>query len=375
MYVPLLDLNRQHHAIGTEIEAALLDVVRSQVFILGPTVERFEQSLAGWLGIEAAVGVASGTDALYLALRALGVGPGDEVVTTTFSFFASAGTIVQTGARPVFTDIDPQTFNMDPAALERAITSHTKAVVVVHLYGQCAAMSSIENIAQRHGVPVVEDAAQAIGATYDGRPVGSFGIAACLSFFPSKNLGAFGDGGAVVTRDQTFAERIRRLRVHGSKPKYVHHLVGTNSRLDAIQAAVLSAKLGHLEKWTSARSENAARYSKELAGCAGVRVPVVADRARHVFNQYTLRAMERDLLREHLRAAGVGTEVYYPLPLHLQPCFSDLGYRRGQFPESERASREVLSIPVFPELRREEIGYVIDAVKAFYAGQPRGSRA
>jgi dTDP-4-amino-4,6-dideoxygalactose transaminase len=367
MRIPLLDLKRQHAGIGAEVESALLAVVRSQHFILGPAVEQFETALAAHLGIEHVVGVASGTDALHLSLRALDVGPGDEVVTTAFSFFATAGTIALTGARPVFADIDPRTFNLAPASVEERITPRTKAIVVVHLFGQCAAMGEIGDIGRRHGLPVIEDAAQAIGATCEGRPAGGMGVAGCLSFFPSKNLGAFGDGGAVVTRDAEVARKVRRLRAHGSEPKYVHHLVGTNSRLDAIQAAVLRAKLGHLARWTEARREHAAHYSARLSGCAGVRVPHVEPGCHHVFNQYTLRVPDRDGLRAHLATAGVGTEIYYPLPLHLQPCFADLGYRSGDLPESERAATGVISLPVFPELREVELDYVMDSIERYYA--------
>lgn len=373
MRVPLLDLHGQHRQVAADIDVAIRAVVDEQRFILGPAVERFEDQVASWLGIEHAIGCASGTDAILLSLRALDVGPGDEVVTTPFTFFATAGAIHNVGARPVFADIDPATFNLDPVATEAAIGEHTKAIIPVHLFGQMAEMSRFREIGDRRSVGVIEDAAQAIGArqrTADGEAIttGTLGDACTFSFFPSKNLGGWGDGGMVVTPRADVAERLRKLRVHGGRQMYHHEEVGYNSRLDTLQAAVLSAKLPYLEGWSAARRANAAFYDEALAGVEGIVTPVVRPENESIYNQYTIRVLDgrRDELKAFLDERGVGSAIYYPLPLHLQPCFAYLGYGEGDFPESERAAREVLSLPVFPELGAEQRAYVAESVRAFF---------
>lgn len=373
MPVPLLDLTRQHDRIGDEVERRVGGVVESQSFILGDVVEEFEDALAEHEDVAHAVGVASGTDALLLGLRALGVGEGDEVITSPFTFFATAGAIHNAGARPVFVDIDPGSFNLDPAAAESAVTGRTAAILPVHLFGQMADMEALRIVADEHGVSVLEDAAQAVGARreVDGEPTapGRASDAAALSFFPAKNLGGWGDGGAVLTDDGAVAERVRKLRVHGGRKMYHHEEVGTNSRLDAIQAAVLRAKLGHLSSWNEARAGHATRYQErfvDLEESGDVVRPHVVPDALHAWHQYTLRAQDRDALREHLSERGIGTGVYYPVPLHQQPCFRYLGYDEGDFPESERASREVVSLPVFPEMTEEEQAEVVAAIRGFY---------
>lgn len=372
--IPILDLRRQYQSIKSEIDQAIQRVVESGRFILGPEVESFEAEIAAYLGVPHAIGVASGTDALLLALKALGIGPGDAVIVPSFTFFATAGVVANVGATPIFADIDPLTFNISPASISAALKAGTprrervKAIIPVHLYGQMADMDEIMAIAHKFGLYVVEDAAQAIGAEYNGKKAGTIGHIGCFSFFPTKNLGAYGDGGLVVTSDDELAERIRMLRVHGSKPKYYHHLVGTNSRLDALQAAILRAKLPHLAEWTRARQRIADRYDELLRGIKSIRLPYRTPNRTHIFHQYTVRVLggKRDALRDHLAAQGIGTEVYYPLPLHLQPCFRHLGYREGDLPESERASREVLSLPMFPELTREEQDRVVEAIRDFF---------
>lgn len=372
MTIPILDLTRQYKAIKPEIDEAIRRVVESGRFILGPEVEAFERELAEFCGVKHAIGVASGTDALYLALRALGIGPGDGVVVPSFTFFATAGVVANVGATPIFCDIEPKTFNIDPesvrAILKGCYNCKPRAIIPVHLYGQMADMDAIMAIAQAYDLYVIEDAAQAIGAEYKGRKAGSIGHIGCLSFFPTKNLGAYGDGGMVLTNDDELAERVRMLRVHGSKPKYYHHMVGTNSRLDALQAAILRAKLPHLEEWTRARQELASRYDKFLHGLEGIEIPYRAQDRTHIFHQYTIRVLngKRDALRAYLAQRGIGTEVYYPLPLHLQPCFRHLGYKEGDLPESEKASHEVLSLPMFPELTEEEQCYVIHCIQEFF---------
>jgi dTDP-4-amino-4,6-dideoxygalactose transaminase len=367
--VPLLDLKAQHAAIREEILPALMRVVESQHFILGPEVEALERDCAAYCGAEHALGVSSGTDAILLALMGLEIGPGDEVVTSPYTFFATAGCVHRLGARPVFVDIDPLSFNLDPSALEAAITPRTKAILPVHLYGRCADMEAILAIARRRGVKVIEDAAQAIGAEHRGRRAGSMGDVGCFSFFPSKNLGGYGDGGLVTTRDAALADRLRLLRVHGSKPKYYHRFVGGNFRLDAIQAAVLRVKLRHLDDWTAGRQRNAADYARRFAeaGLAGnpVRLPDLG-RDRHVVNQFIVRVDARDRLLEHLQRQKVGCEIYYPLPLHLQDCFAYLGYREGAFPHSERAAQETLALPIYPELSDAQRGSVVEAIRRFY---------
>lgn len=378
MSVPLLDLKAQFEPLREEIYAAIREVTEAQAFILGATVERFEREVADFVGAEHAIGCASGTDALILALAALGVGPGDEVLTTPFSFFSTASCAYKVGARPTFVDIDADTFNLDPDALEDAIGSRTRVVLPVHIFGQCADMDPILRIAQRHGVSVVEDAAQALGAEYCSSPqdpvlrAGAMGALGCYSFFPSKNLGGFGDGGMIVTHDGLLAERLRVLRVHGGRQMYEHRFVGWNSRLDAIQAAVLRVKLPHLDSWSRERAANAERYDRwfEESGLVGdgrVRLPGRVVRSTHIFNQYTLRVERRDELRDHLRARGIGHSVYYPMPLHLQECFQELGYRPGSFPRAEQASQQVISLPVYPELTREQQERVVDEIRRFFA--------
>jgi dTDP-4-amino-4,6-dideoxygalactose transaminase len=328
-------------------------VLDSQHFILGPEVEALEASLAALTKSHFAIGVSSGTDALLVALLALGVGPGDEVITTPFSFFATAGVISRLGARPVFVDIDRATFTMSPTGLEDAMTERTKAVLPVHLFGQTAAMEEILTITRSRGIAVVEDAAQALGASYDGSPAGSLGTLGCFSFFPTKNLGAYGDGGLVTTNDAALAERVRSLRTHGQTARYVHEAIGGNFRLDALQAAVLRAKLPFFDRWTATRRRYASLYLRELGGCTRVVLPVEAPRCLHVYHQFVLRSDDRDGLRAFLASRGIASEVYYPVPLHLQPCFRDLG--AGAFPESERAAREVLALPIVPELTEAEV--------------------
>jgi dTDP-4-amino-4,6-dideoxygalactose transaminase len=381
--VPLLDLKPQYAALRAEIDRALHEVVEAQSFILGRTVERFEEQLGRYVGSAHAVGCASGTDALILALAALGVGPGDEVVTSPFSFFSSASCAYKVGARPAFADIDERTFNLDPAAAEAAIGPRTRVLLPVHLFGQCAAMDALLELARRHRLAVVEDACQALGTTYARGGValhaGTMGEIGCYSFFPSKNLGGFGDGGLVATSDGDLAERLRLLRVHGGRQMYHHRYVGWNSRLDAIQAAVLGVKLPHLDAWSRARAERAARYDRWFRECglveAGhVRLPEREAGSTHIYNQYTIRAERRDELRRHLEACGVGHAVYYPVPLHLQECFRELGYREGSLPRAERAAREVLSLPVYPDLDIARQERVVAAVAEFY-GLRTGSPA
>ncbi len=368
MQVPLLDLRLQYGAIREEIRQALDEVCDSQQFILGARVERFEQELAAYCGSAGACGVTSGSDALLLCLMAEGIGPGDEVILPSFTFFATAGAVHRVGATPVFAEMDPYTFNLDPRDAERRVTSRTKAVIPVHLFGQTADMAPILEFARRHRLVVIEDACQAIGAEYQNRRVGSLGDYGCFSFFPSKNLGCFGDGGAITTGDATRMKRLRMLRNHGMEPKYYHHLVGGNFRLDALQAAVLSVKLKYLDAWTAQRQANAADYAALFAASpAGARVgvPAIAPGAtRHVFNQYCIRvpAAKRQAVSDGLKAAGVGSEVYYPVPLHLQPCFRSLGGAPGQFAESERAAAEVLALPIFSETTHAQRQYVAETV-------------
>ncbi|MFW5856716.1 MAG: DegT/DnrJ/EryC1/StrS family aminotransferase [Planctomycetota bacterium] len=368
MEVPLLDLSRQYQALGDELEAALLRVARSCRYIGGPEVDAFEQVVSERLGGIHAIGVSSGTDALLVALMALGVGPGDEVVTSTYTFFATAGAVSRLGARPVFVDIDPETCNLEPEQAVGAITERTRAVIPVHLYGQCAEMGPILDACGARGIPVIEDAAQAIGATWDGRPAGTVGAAGIYSFFPAKNLGAMGDAGMVVTADAALADRMRSLRTHGASPKYYHALVGGNFRLDPLQAAVLGVKLPHLDGWAERRRANAKRYRTLFAekGLDPERVRLPVERTgRHVYNQFVLHCPERDALQAHLTAAGIGSAVYYPLPLHRQACFSDLGYREGDLPLSERAARETLAIPIYPELTAPEQDAVVESIVSF----------
>jgi len=384
MNVPLLDLKLQYRALKSELDAAVHGVVESQYFILGPEVERMEKLMSAYIGCTHSYGVSSGTDALLLALMALDIGPGDEVIVPTYSFFATAGVVSRLHATPVFVDVDPVTFNIDPKALDAKVTSRTKAVVPVHLYGQSADMDGVMEVAQRHGLRVIEDGAQAIGVHYkDGRKVGTIGDIGCFSFFPSKNLGCFGDGGLVTTNDPALAERMRVLRVHGMDPKYYHKFIGGNFRIDALQAAVLSVKLPHLDAWSARRRENAALYT-ELFRSHGVsegagrtaydaknRVLLPASvysssgvLNHHIYNQYVIRTERRDALRAHVTAKGIGNDIYYPVPFHAQECFRPLG-QGNDFPVSNRAAAESLALPIFPELTREQIEYVAASVAEF----------
>lgn len=370
MNIPLLDLKAQFQPMRAEIMAAVQTVCDEQGFILGPRVTAFEESVATYIGSRYAIGCASGSDALLLSLMAMGVGHGDEVITVPFTFFATAGAISRLGAKPVFIDIEPATFNLDPAQLERAITSRTKAIIPVHLFGQCADMGAIMQIARAHKIPVIEDACQAIGAAQGSQRAGVLGDTGCFSFFPSKNLGGFGDGGIITTNDQKLADSLSMLRVHGSRVRYLHEAIGINSRLDALQAVVLHIKLKYLDQWAEGRRRNAARY-EQLFKDAGlldwITVPVTKPGNFHVYNQYTVRVSKRDDLRAFLKDKGVGTEVYYPLPMHLQQCYQDLGHRKGSFPESERAADEVLSLPIYAELSDAQLTYVAESIAAFYA--------
>jgi dTDP-4-amino-4,6-dideoxygalactose transaminase len=368
MPVPLLDLRAQYATIRDDVVRAMMEVVDSQQFILGEPVERLEAGVAELSRTRFAIGCASGTDALLLPLRALDIGRGDEVITTPFTFFATAGTIHNVGATPVFVDIDPATFNIDPAAIRAAITPRTKAVIPVDLFGQMAAIEAVAAAAP--GIPVIEDAAQSIGARrkVDGRwrMAGEVATIGTFSFFPSKNLGGYGDGGMMVTQDEALATRLRRLRVHGGAKQYFHDEVGYNSRLDALQAAVLRAKLPHLGGWSAKRRENARFYDQAFRGITHIRTPVIEPQNESIFNQYTIRVERRDELQAYLKARQIGNAIYYPLPLHLQPCFSYLGYKRGQCPEAERAAGEVISIPIFPELSRTQLEEVAGVVRTFY---------
>ena len=366
--VPLLDLKAQYSTIRSEIREAIERVVESQHFILGPEVEALEREIAAFCEARFAVGVSSGTDALLAALMAIGTGPGDEVITAAYSFFATAGVIARLGARPVFVDIDPKTFNLDSNDVGQKITSRTKAVMPVHLFGQCAVMDPIMEVVRGKGIHVIEDAAQAIGARDDkGGQAGTIGHMGCFSFFPSKNLGAFGDGGMVITNDDHLAETVRVLRVHGAKPKYHHSLVGGNFRLDAIQAAVLRVKLIHLSRWTEMRRTNASRYHslfEEMGLTKCVSLP--KESTGHIYNQFVARFPDRDRLQLFLREKGVDTEVYYPVALHLQECFQRLGCQIGDFPEAEAASRESLALPIYPEITEEQQRYVVAKIREFY---------
>lgn len=389
MNVPLLDLKAQYETIRLELDQAIHEVMESQHFILGPHVEKCEEAIAAYCGSPHAIGVSSGSDALLMCLMTEGVGPGDEVITTPYTFFATVGAITRLGATPVFVDIDPATYNIAADQIPDKITSRTKAIIPVHLYGQSAAMRVVMAAAAEHGIPVIEDAAQALGAEYEGRRCGAIGDYGCFSFFPSKNLGAAGDAGMVVTHDAARAEKLRILRSHGSKPKYYHHVVGGNFRLDALQASIISAKLRHLDVWTEGRRANAARYDRLFAasglcvehsrdwvrrrahdsfGPAHVVLPSVAT-DRHVFNQYVIRVSARDALRAHLHQDGIGSEIYYPVPMHLQECFHSFGNKRGDFPESELAAAGTLALPIYPELTDHQAEYVVASVRAFF-GRP-----
>ena len=374
MTVPLLDLKAQYEKLAPDIDAAVRSVFDSQHFILGPEVQQLEREIAAYCSTQFAIGCASGSDAVLLALMAHGVGPGDEVVTTPFTFFATAGSVVRLGAKPVFADIEESTFNLDPEQFETVVTERTKAVIPVHLFGQCVAMDRIKEVAQRRGIAVIEDAAQAIGAEYCGIRAGSLGSVSAFSFYPSKNLGGAGDGGMLTTDDAEIDRKLRILRSHGAANKYFHDCVGINSRLDALQAAILRVKLRHLDDWTQARRANAARYRDYFrqAGLAidgQVKLPRETEENLHVYNQFVIRVDSRDDLKAFLAERGVGTEIYYPLPLHLQRCFAEFGYREGDMPESERAAKESLAIPIYPEIGETGQHYVVDTIAAFFNGR------
>lgn len=366
--IPLLDLQAQYAPLRDKIVAAVTRVCDSQRYIMGPEITAFEEEIASLIHVTHALSVSSGTDAVLLALMALDIKAGDEVITSTYSFFATAGAIVRVGARPVFVDIDPVTFNIDPAAIPAAITERTKAILPVHLFGLSADLDPILALAQRHGIPVIEDAAQAIGATYKGRPIGRIGTLGCFSFFPSKNLGALGDAGLLTTEDAALAHRAKLLRNHGMEPKYYHHLVGGNFRMDAMQAAVLRVKAPHLPAWTEARRMNAQRYARlfhEKGLQHRVTLPVEPQGLYHIFNQFVIRVADRDGLKAHLDRKRIGNEIYYPVPFHLQRCFENLGYRRGDFPVAERAAAESLAIPIYSELTLDQQQTIVDAIAEF----------
>jgi dTDP-4-amino-4,6-dideoxygalactose transaminase len=365
MNVPLLDLKAQYASIKPEVEAAIAEVLESQHFILGPKVEQCEKAIAAYSNCAHAIGVSSGSDALLACLMAENIGTGDEVITTPYTFFATAGAIARLGATPVFVDIDPATYNLDVTQLKVKVTSRTRAIIPVHLYGQMVDMDTVMQVASQYNLAVIEDAAQAVGAEYKGRRAGSIGHYGCFSFFPSKNLGAAGDGGMIVTNDAQRAERVRVLRGHGSKPKYYHKVIGGNFRLDAIQAAIVTAKLRHLDDWTAGRQRNAKKY-EELFGERDLPVglPSVVTN-RHIFNQYVIRVSCRNELQTFLQKKGIGTEVYYPVPMHLQECFAHLGHKAGAFPESERAAKETVALPVYPEVSEQQLRHVVDCVREF----------
>jgi dTDP-4-amino-4,6-dideoxygalactose transaminase len=375
MQVPLLDLKAQYSLIKTDVESAVAEVLQSQRFILGPKVEECEEAIARYCGCPHAIGMSSGSDALLACLMAENIGPGDEVITTPYTFFATVGAIARVGATPVFIDIDPQTYNLDVNEIESKITKQTRAIIPVHLYGQMADMDVVMSVARKYGFIVIEDAAQAIGAQYKGRSAGSIGHYGCFSFFPSKNLGAAGDGGMVVTQDSDRADKLKCLRSHGSKPKYHHKIIGGNFRLDALQAAIVTVKLKYLDQWTAARQRNAKNYSELLSDAlaplsdqsfAPVTIPPVKT-DRHIFNQYVIRTSRRDQLQDWLKQKKIETEIYYPVPMHLQECFSYLGHKVGAFPESERAANETLALPIYPELSADQINYVVDSIRDFVA--------
>lgn len=366
---PFLDLKVQFDGIRDEIKDAIARVLESQQFVMGSEVSDLETEIKRYVGCEYVFGCASGSDALLLSLMALGVGSGDEVITTPFTFVATAGSIARLSARPVFVDIDPETYNLDPRHLENAITPRTKAIIPVHLFGLPADMEAILDVGRQHDLAVIEDAAQSIGAQYKGKSVGGIGTLGCFSFFPSKNLGGAGDGGLVTTNDSRLAEKLKVLRLHGSRTKYQYELLGINSRLDALQAAILRVKLPHLDEWTACRRHNANLYRKlfvEYGLDSHVNTPLAPSESVHVYNQFTIRTGQRDALKQYLRDNGIPTEIYYPHPLHLQPAFANLAYKPGSFPESEGASAEVLSLPIFPELTEEQLRIVVQNIAGFY---------
>jgi dTDP-4-amino-4,6-dideoxygalactose transaminase len=364
MKVPLLDLKAQFLSIEKEVRAAIERVLDTQHFIMGPEVIGLESEVASFVGCGHGIGVSSGTDAILCALMALDIGPGDEVIVPTFTFFSTAGCVSRLRATPVFADIEADTYNLDVKALPRLITKKTKAIMPVHLFGACADMDTIMEMVKGTKIAVIEDAAQALSSKYNGRRAGSLGHIACFSFFPSKNLGGYGDGGMITTNDAHLGEKCRLIRTHGSKPKYYHKIVGANFRLDALQAAVLRAKLPHLDAWSAARRRNAVMYDKLLAG-GPVKRPVVRGFNETIYNQYCIRSTKRDALQAHLKEKGIGTEIYYPVPLHVQECFADLGYKPGSLPVSEEAAKQVLALPIYPELTEEQIKYVAETVRNF----------
>jgi len=380
MKVPLLDLKAQYLSIKEEIKLAIDEVLETQRFILGPKVEELERKIAAYTGTKYAIGVSSGTDALLVSLMALEIEPGDEVITTPFTFFSTAGAIARLNAKPIFVDIDPVTYNIDPNKIEAAITKKTRAIIPVHLFGQCADMDPIMEIARKYNLLVIEDAAQSIGAEYKGRKAGSMGDIGIFSFFPSKNLGGYGDGGMVVTNNENLYQRIKILRIHGASPKYYHKVIGGNFRLDALQAAVLLVKLKYLDEWSRKRRENAVYYDQKFAQ-SGLKekglitTPVAVykesgDKNYHIYNQYTIcirNEGDRDKLRSYFKENGIGTEVYYPMPLHLQECFSELGYKKGSFPVSEKAAATVLSLPIYPELTLSQQDYIVEKITSFFS--------
>lgn len=362
--VPLIDLKRQYHSIKEEIDSAIQDVLENQAFILGPQVKEFEKLFASYCNTKHAIGVSSGTDALLLALKSLGIGNGDEVITSPFTFFATVGSICNTGATPVFADIDPESYNIRPDLIEKRINKNTKAIIPVHLYGQCADMAPILEIAKKHNIKVIEDAAQSIGAEYKDRKSGSMGDLGCFSFFPSKNLGGFGDGGMVTCNSDELAEKIHMLRVHGGKPKNYYSIIGINGRLDTIQASILIKKLRHIDLWNEDRRQKASYYTKQMEEL-NLTLPKTIDFNKHVFHLYVIRLKERDKLIEHFRANNIDCAVHYPIPQHLQKCLEHLGYKEGDMPEAERAAKEILAIPIFPEITKEEQDYIISTINDF----------
>lgn len=364
--IPIVDLKKQYQSIKPEVDAAIMKALENSAFILGPEVAAFEKEFAAYSGAEQGIGVNSGTSALHLALLAAGIGAGDEVITVPFTFVATIAAIRYTGARPVFVDVDPVSCTMDPAQIEAAITPRTKAIMPVHLYGQCADMDPILEIGRKHGIPVIEDAAQAHGAEYKGRRAGSMGAMACFSFYPGKNLGAFGEGGLVTTNNDDYAQKIRMMRDWGQTKKYHHDIIGFNYRLEGIQGAILRVKLPHLDRWTDTRRKFSARYTEMLDG-SGVGTPVEMPYAKHVFHCYVIRTPERDRMIDHLTTSGVGSGIHYPIPIHLLGAHADLGYQKGQFPVAEKLAGEVLSIPMHGDLTEQDVNTVAEAVKAFAA--------
>ncbi|MCQ6264420.1 DegT/DnrJ/EryC1/StrS family aminotransferase [Fictibacillus sp. WQ 8-8] len=372
MKVPMLDLSEQYQSLKEEIFASLEDIMSGSRFILGDNVKKLEQDVAEYSAAKHGVGVANGSDALHISLLGCGVKQGDEVIVPSFTFFATAGAVARAGAVPVFVDIDPKTYNIDPAKIEAAVTEKTKAIIPVHLYGQMADMEPIAEIAKKHNLAIIEDAAQAIGSKYKGKNVGELGTTATYSFFPTKNLGGYGDGGMIITNDEDIAETMRVIRVHGSKPKYYHHILGYNSRLDELQAGILNVKFPHLNTWSEARREKAAIYTELLKEKLGdlVITPFVEEHNYHVFHQYTIQVPDRSGLQEFLKEQGIGSMIYYPKPLHLQPVFKELDYKEGDLPETEKAADRVLSLPMFPELKREQQEYVVEQIAAYFSKNP-----